>query len=90
MQLHAKELRVSTQMGFTKILATEIIQAKNFRQNQKEQEEVCYGAGHVAALPRCKHLCHVQGSPAAENTNHILSGASSLPSTTPWAPSNPS
>lgn len=65
MQLDAKELRVSTQMGFTSILAKEIVRAKNFRQNQ--QEEVCYGTGLLTALPRCKHLCHVQGSPAAEN-----------------------
>ena len=75
-------------MGFTSILAAKTVQGKSFRQNQQEQEGVGHGTDVVTALPRCKHLYHVQGSPAAKNTHYIFSGVSSLLSTTVWAPSN--
>lgn len=51
---------------------------KNFRQTQQEQEEVCYATGLVTVLPRCKHLCHVQGSPALRTQPHSLWGLISV------------
>lgn len=72
MHLLSKGLRVSIQMGVTSILAAETVQAKNSRQNQQAQRGVCHGTDLVTALPSYKHLYHVQGSPAAENTHHIL------------------
>lgn len=51
---------------------------KNFRQNQQEQEEVCYATGLVSVLPRCKHLCHVQGTQLLRTQPHSLWGLISV------------